>query len=373
MRISLILILMVWFAAGSARAEPIALAIMADGFTYYNRPGATLAQHNDELAACVNDNQGPVAKGYRGPGLVFQAIWGGTVAAHLISKAENCMLVRGWRVVRFDDEEGKRLRDLLPGLLSDRLGTEVGAAEPRGRVVRTWGNEIAYPPRYRVDMFKMPPFNKKQLSFKLLAEGKDRAVPPPVWEGFPPIDKPWSKRPVKPERLASRPAGSSVIVVRVKSGGTARGNSFSLRRVGLNPLDQPGRRDRAPDNLLVAGGGGGPDSLGDWFAFIVPPGTWRIGQVGFFDLCLGSPGFEVGPNEIVYAGAFDIGGERLGPNLDLEPARSWLGLDASANLRVAEYENGYVGDCHTFLSVYALELPGVPFRPGYAWGSATGR
>ena len=39
--------------AGDSRAEPVNLARMTLGYSYYNRPGADLATHNNELADCL--------------------------------------------------------------------------------------------------------------------------------------------------------------------------------------------------------------------------------------------------------------------------------------------------------------------------------
>jgi len=76
---------------------------------------------------------------------------------------------------------------------------------------------------------------------------------------------------------------------------------------------------------------------------------------------------------VVYAGAFDLAGQSIGPDLDLEPARTYLAGAPAANLRPAVYQNGARGSCRGFGVIYALEIPGTPFDPDYAWGDAPGR
>ena len=106
------------------------------------------------------------------------------------------------------------------------------------------------------------------------------------------------------------------------------------------------------------------------FVFAVPAGRWRLyglGAAPTLNLCLGSPSFEVKAGEVVYAGAYDLDAAELGPDLDLAPAKAWLGAQGRP-LRAASYVNGSLGPCGDN-SIYALEIKGAPFEPGYAWGS----
>ena len=90
-------------AAGTALALPaspterVEIGEIADGFTFYNRPGATLEQHNAELGECTR-----WMKGYGGDpdaysqGIAFGLIWSGSIAGLAAVPIENCMIVRGW-------------------------------------------------------------------------------------------------------------------------------------------------------------------------------------------------------------------------------------------------------------------------------------
>ena len=109
---------------------------------------------------------------------------------------------------------------------------------------------------------------------------------------------------------------------------------------------------------------------GDMFVFAVPPGLWKLDTVSQLNLCLGAPAFRVEAGDVVYAGSFDIAGPDIGPDMDMAPARTWLaGLPQEHALRPAAYVNGVRGFCSGF-SMYALEVTGAPFVPGYRWGGA---
>jgi hypothetical protein len=107
-----------------------------------------------------------------------------------------------------------------------------------------------------------------------------------------------------------------------------------------------------------------------WFVYAVPPGRWRIGWSNFLSYCLGSPSFEIKAGEAVYAGTFHIEGPTLAPDLDLAPAKAYLGGPSAETLRAAVYRNGERGSCMGLSHDYALEFPGAPFAPGYSWGGA---
>jgi hypothetical protein len=113
---------------------------------------------------------------------------------------------------------------------------------------------------------------------------------------------------------------------------------------------------------------------GVWLAFSIPPGRWRLSEMGIglgrLNFCLGSPSFEVAAGEVVYAGSFNLSSENLSPVMSLGDARSWLGeTRAAARVRVANYSNGWTGDCEGNV-LYAIEFDQAPFRPGYVWGGA---
>jgi hypothetical protein len=179
---------------------------------------------------------------------------------------------------------------------------------------------------------------------------------------------------IKPERIAPPSAGSALILVRL-IGESTQGIDFE--RVGPSP-DAPAYVDGRPSDFTATprtrrdtDTSGRSDTL---LVFELPAGRWRIAgtrQDGFIvSFCQGAPSFEVAAGEVVYAGAFNLTGEALGPSLQLGGPRSFLGRhpDLQASLRAARYVNGSTGHCAgAFL--YSYEIEGAGFDDGYRLGS----
>jgi hypothetical protein len=126
--------------AGPVLAEPVEIGQIAQGAVYYNRPDATVAQHDLELSACIRDTLSP-GTGDAGPqaGLMEHLIWDGPIAGLQAAKVENCMMVRGWRAVRLPEPEGAEVAALSAPDLAARLAPWIGAAVPHGEIVRAFG------------------------------------------------------------------------------------------------------------------------------------------------------------------------------------------------------------------------------------------
>ena len=114
------------------------------GYTYFNRSGASWEQHEHELTQCIEytaqtARPEPNMNTFR----VIAAITDdgqGTVAANI----ENCMVARGWRVVRLSDEKGASLVGMDQTELSARLKPWIGADRPNGFVIRQWRNDAVW-------------------------------------------------------------------------------------------------------------------------------------------------------------------------------------------------------------------------------------
>lgn len=355
-------------------ADRVVFSELAGGYTYYNRPGSSLDDHNREMAECVRltrwrghlDPYRPqgVGPGAATRGLVSGMIWSGPIAGFAAGQVENCMVVRGWRIVRLDEEAGQALAEAPSGALTDALASQVGSTAPTGAVVRTWANEGLRTGSYAIALHTRAPSNK-QLSFRLFS-AMSPGLPSEIAElGQPRLDPKWPKGVLKPSALSRAPAGSAIIVGRID------GSQIFFNRVGLDPDDHPSHRDHAPDYLFAVKtiwSGGGEM----WFAFAVPPGRWRVHGSGYLTYCFGAPAFEVAADDVVYVGSFNLSGD-ITPDMNLEPAVAWLGETYRTRLRPAEYENGSRGDCHFIGQQYALEFPGRPFERGYTWGGAAQR
>ena len=370
-------------AAWPAAAEPVQIGEIATGYVYYNRPGASLTDHNADLADCVREADAmhvppakPGAVGIDGPvgGIIFHALWDGPLAGIVAVKVENCMLVRRWRAVRLADDEGAQLAAMTTPELAARLTPWIGASSPPGEIVRSFGNEADRPVDFKLASRPAHP-DARQLSLRVYAsETSEPPAPPAPPDAIAPVklDPRWPTRPLKPSEIAAPPPGAAVILVRVKGIGPKGGGGIMFARQGPRADVGPAIDDHAPDLAVAALGWLYAKKDGNWFALAVPPGRWRIASSGFLNYCLGSPSFEVGAGEIVYAGTFELAGQNIGPDLDLEPAKAFLAAP-SAHLRPATYRNGSRGSCRGFGVTYALEFPGAPFDPDYAFGGAPGR
>lgn len=356
---------------GAAQETGQSLVRMTSGFTYFNRAGASLDQHNASLRDCMVKAAAIVTMDEAVNGAGLFASWSrpGPVAA----AAENCMVVRGWRVIRLEDAEGEALAKLPAEQLSQRLATWVGEATPHGRVARVWNNEAARASvkRYEVRAWAS---DKASLSLALLKDEKvEPTKPAPVPPGFK-LDKSWPLKPLKPAGIATAPAKTGVVVFGVKGISLSNGVALSFSRVGADNDPAPALTDKAPDFVTVAGRWGKKD--GAFMIMALPPGKWRITSLGIMpvlSLCLGAPSFEVKAGDVVYAGMFDLSSEALGPDLAIEPVKLHLaGQPAADTVKPASYVNGSTGLC-AGAGIYALEIPGAPFEPGYAAGSAAGR
>lgn len=353
--------------AETSFAEPVTIGEPTRGYTYFNRPGSDLAAHNAELVECLSIAALVTSEDERAieqsPGLVsgilVPLIVGEMTRGTRPAAIENCMVVRGWRVVRLPDAEGEPLSVLNPDSLTEQLQAWIGSDEPRGDIVRFWNNDAA---RASTDRYELRPgaTNRGSLSVSMLGDQRivpiDRTLTPSIT-----VDQ--LPRSVSARALSNLRPGAAAVIVFLKNASPRNGVGISFERVS----------PAGGDNTLLAWSHGFSRRNGDgvWRAFIVPPGRWRMSGLHALSLCLGSPGFEVDGGEIVYAGTFDLGAETLGPDLDLTAVRSWLSVEPSlvSRVRAARYTNGWTGTCGGS-SIYALEVPGASFREGYTWGSA---
>jgi hypothetical protein len=134
--------------------------------------------------------------------------------------------------------------------------------------------------------------------------------------------------------------------------------------------------DHKPDTYVAGQYMLFPGRKSTMYVFGVPPGRWRISGVTNssyaaleLNFCLGSPSFEIKAGDVLYAGAFDMDAADIGPDLDLAPAKRWLGsAPQTERLQAVSYMNGSRAPCSGD-EIYALEVKGAPFDPSYQWGS----
>jgi hypothetical protein len=368
--------------AAPAASGDIHLSRMTMGYSYFNRPGATIAEHDIDVSACTAEasttrSYDEVIGNYGGGGLLGVAIGSafqnayrnGTVGSAL----ENCMVVRGWRVVSVSDTLGKSLAALTKADLAERLAPWIGADNPEGRVVRWWRNDIqdAATPRYEI---RPDHTNDGSLSLKaatgLQLPDVGRNIPT-----FSPVklDRKWPTKLVKPAEMDAVIPAAGVVIVRLDGLSFRNGIGFTFTRMGPDRNTLASTVDSRPDRLFFAVGLLFAKKGGNWVALPVPPGRWRISSLGassVLNVCLGSPAFEVKAGDVIYAGGFNMGGSVFGPDMDLAPVKAYLGNTAAANrLKAADYVNGTTDRCGD-TAIYALEFPGYPFEPGFRYGGA---
>ena len=354
--------------AGEAQTpDRVDLAQVASGHAYYARRGATLEQHNSALLQCIADTASPRLGQPMplGQGLAFDLIWGGVFAGVAAGQTENCMIVRGWDVYRLPADEGRTLESLSQADLSARLAMLVGADAPHGELVRSFSNESAHPTAHRFSSLPKPPGNE-HLSLRLI-----RDMDVPASSAPHPADFGTTGRAIRGAKVTARPrAGSGILLVQLKNISSQWGTGVAFDRapeaVGGGTSEPPDTPARAFARRHWVGA----NPQGNWFAITVPAGRWHLSVSGFTAFCLGAPTFDVGSGEIVFAGTFDLGGDDLGPDLDLAPVRAWLDSTMAERVRPAEYQNGGTFSCNNAgFTIYALEIPGAPFDPTYRGGS----
>ena len=371
-------------AAGAAkgdRPEPIDLTRSTEGVVYFNRPGADMATHNAELKDCiagvgVNAMREAAARvSTNTGGLYGMAVEG----AFTRITTELCMLARGWRLVRLGRAEGEKLEQGSRADIVAAITPWVGAAEPHGTVVRVYANDALAASTEQLRMGRAPA--GELLSARAL-NLRDEIAPPPIAirrekDGPPVVGlKPY---PVLTAATLppAPPPGMALVVFRMRGHGGHNGQGFNFQLLDAEGASrQPGPDLQGPGQFytglpwsLIAKGRGTP--LETFAAVAVPAGRWRLfARMTTMHYCLGSPSFEAREGEVVWLGAFDLAGETVAPDMSLDPARAFLAAQPALAERVrpAAWVNGSLGHCKGAY-VYALEFPGYPYEPGYAWGS----
>jgi hypothetical protein len=355
------------------------LSRVTPGYTYFNRPGATFEGQQADLKYCAAIAvQGvqprevmPVGGGLLGA-LISIQIMKMEIRRGNAANIENCMVVRGWRVVAVGPEEGEKLAKLDQASLSEQLKLWVGADPVHGSVVRQWDNEMT---KGKTLKFREAGPVEHQ-SFSVLALDKDLDAPATRAPGYPPAPPTAAApRPIAADKMAAvkLQPNEALVVVSLRHVGMHAGIIVALERMGPDADTPAWFTDQKPYLVDAVSGLFFSDSDR---AFVVPAGTWRLSAVGeaYYGVsyCLGAPAFEVKPGEVVFAGTFDLGGEDVGPNLDLAPARTLMAkapAELQAKLAPAAWTNGYTAHCHgTYF--YAYEIKGAPTKAGYVRGDA---
>ena len=357
-------------AAGVA-ARAATMDRSSEGYVYFHRSGADLARHDAAIDACINEVAGTlqpsIARVPTGPltAMILQSAresrQRGAARVAFDANLENCMVARGWDVVRLDDAEGKQIAGLPQSQQAATIAPWVGAAQPHGQVVRgyapidgqTWQGGVG----------ERPP------SISLTAGVHDLSR-----LNTPPLDpRPSQWRQLQITESRTPPSEGSVIVIRVATTAAAQSRWTFVH------MDTPAAQGlpaliyfTVASPKLSASGGSSPEKT---YAVTVPPGHWRLQSVGSASFCLGGPAFDVGAGDAVFAGAFDAA-HPYAPDMTLAAAQSGQGdAGLAARLKPASWTNGESVPCSALqpATIYVLELPGAPFVDGYAAGTRANR
>lgn len=356
-------------AAIVTQAEAASLVGATNGHTYFNRPGADLASHDAALASCMGLAAQMTATDLVGAGMILEMAKAGTTGANI----ENCMVVRGWRVMRLSD--AKEVSDLKQPQLRERLAQWVGAVSPPGDVTRAWANEALFASTQRTGPAQLlrSGYSLSVAAFpdealKAIKEVKPFKTVRYPKEALPP------KR-LKFEELASIAPDKALLIVDLRD--TRRMNAVSFRRQGADP-NAPAWVDGKVDAVWLAGVQTTFKTEGGALlaAFSVPPGRWMLatlhGTYSALSFCMGAPGFDVAAGDVVFAGRFSFATPEFGPDMDLSDSRAMLASmpGLAAKLKGAAYINGNRGHCEG-QNLYALDVKGAPYAPGYEWAGAS--
>jgi hypothetical protein len=326
--------------AGAALAGPVSVR-SSPGATYFNRAGADEAALYGDLADCLDIIDGlPTVTLAVGPGLLSS----GAEAVRTTANIENCMVVRRWRVVRLNDEEGAAAARLNPHDLADKLAPWIGADSPQGSVVRAFGKGRGGPSGLS-DTLRAPFGDNPSLTLKSVDWDRLNGL-----RSKPPKQRPPKERYAKPlraEQVAASSAGDAIALVRLKGGGGV----LAFMRVGAdgtavddgqsNVFFVKSLSERTSANATVVS---------------IPPGRWRVVAVSGVQTCLEAPSVEFRPADVMYLGTFDIG-DGVTVDMDRAPFDPLVaGSPAKDRLRPAEWVNGSRQPCSgVFIDGFALE------------------
>ncbi|MBO9501346.1 hypothetical protein [Brevundimonas sp. A19_0] len=331
----------------SAQSRPDRLLISepVQGYAYYNRPGATVEQHDAEFRDCLVATN--VQRNGVGGSVAHQWVWGGVIQAIGTSAIENCMIASGWRVFQLPAAEGRTIARLADADFKARFAGMVGAPTPPGVLARTWDNQASRPARYHTPSRPRAQSGDQLSARSFRLSGLEVHLRTPEEASGPTYT---NVRGVPLDRIVAPAPGKAIVVV----------GGFGNRWIGFA---------RTADTGGEIAFGLRSSRRGLWHAFEVPAGRYRIVGTGWVNHCLGSPAFEITAGDVVYAGRFLLEGETLGPTLDVSEVPAQLDGTLRDRLRPAQYNNGSTTLCPFGVGIYPLEIPGVPFQEGYRGGS----
>jgi hypothetical protein len=341
--------------------------------TYFDRPGATMAMHDEDLLGCVKVVSPLVPPSAAGTGGLLSGVVTGWLNgvhynAFFSQNLERCMLSRGWSVVRAPDADAAVLK-MDQAAIRERLKSWVGQAAPHGWIVRRLDGPGELGLGQGIDAARSISFASLHIA----------PTPPPGdfrQEGYT-ISmgmalKRSERKPLSADQLKQPDPATAIVVVELHGAKADDYHAFGFKRMAASPLEftheSPGPDAEwfstpIPKNAFRNTEGKGSVTV----AFAVHPGLWALTGSWLGDHCLMAPSLQVNAGDVLFLGSFDIN-DKWNPSMNLEPARVALSANPSLaeNVRAAHWVNGLAWTCRNlFVNGYAIR--GAPYQSDYPW------
>ena len=353
----------------SVAMAPLALAenIASDGplagYTYFTHPGASIEEHDKDVAGCVADVKnvgGPVSVA---PGILGTAMVGVLDTynknAFFRTNLEHCMVLRGWQVARVPKPEGEALFGQPPAAIKKQLEQWIGRDPAYGGTQRFLG----FNGEKSISAIND---GAKSLSLASVADGQavasrnpEFAIPSPDQKALGPLSV--------MDGLSQAPEGKAIVVLQFKGSAKDGFNRFVFTKL-VRGADATGKGPPQPwfelvPNRLFKGA----DATSVTLVYAVDPGTWGISSAPGLKTCLLLPVMTLKPGDVVFAGAFDMD-RPFGPELGLDRGREVLkqAPELAAKVKAAPWVNGYGWPCQPMI-VGGYAISGAPYADTYPW------
>ncbi|RZJ27145.1 MAG: hypothetical protein EON85_11765 [Brevundimonas sp.] len=340
------------------------------GVTYYHKAGATLADHDTQLAQCVADAQTTAQPASGGNALVLinPALGIAGVSYDLRRNRagrrvniENCMVANRWAIMTLGDADASRLSPLVrePARLHAALAGMVGAERPVGILTRWFTNDAVngasdrFSGAERTEGVSLSLEAGMGASRGLIVLPPTPALPRPTLATLP-------LEPLERARHIRVTDDSTLVFIRLTGDIRVSADIIAFERLGPDAstpawVDQranlfaPSLNHRSVERGLPRVG---------VYAYRLPPGRWRLAGMARTDMawsfCQGTIAFDARPGEALYLGSFDLSGQML-PDMtmrdDIVPASR-----RPEGLRAAEYTAEGRYPCSS-VYIYGIEFP----------------
>lgn len=361
------LLALAWPASALQPNEAPDLTVPTEGYTYFNRPGASIEEHAAAVRRCI--------------GIADQALTGAMLGMRRVDPAhstlarsrvfaiiENCMVVSGWRVISVPEREGRALAELSQSELVAALSENIGAVSPPHQIVREFENEALARETIIDGWDRQRSGSSYFLGLGLAGQEAPISRSPTPPQSTPPRGSALSHGPLQLGDLPVVPPEAAVVALEIVGSDQDHAYAFELVQPPGSELTSVMRRTDPVVSFSAArrfSQISNSSGTGSILFFVVTPGDWRVAgrmtELGgrMMDFCLGAPRFAIAAGETVFLGTFDMSGALLAPSFESRPdaITSALGPGRSTAARTAAWQNGAAVSCERAIYTYSLEFP----------------